>query len=112
MRTHGVGGLAFATAICAYINVLMLSHKLRVRIGKMGIKKIIASSIKGLIAASIMGLISYEIIKLQFATLFISLIISIIAGIISFVVIAKLLKSPEIEQLLNSLYKKNNAKNS
>jgi hypothetical protein len=59
-----------------------------------------------------MGLISYEIIKLQFATLFISLIISIIAGIISFVVIAKLLKSPEIEQLLNSLYKKNNAKNS
>jgi len=111
MRVLGVGGLALATAVCSYINVIMLAHKLRLRIGRMGIKTIMVSTAKGLAASAVMGLISYEIIQLNFAPLFISLIISILAGIVSFIVVAKLLKSPEIEQLQNSLYKKNNAKN-
>lgn len=113
MRTHGVGGLAFATAICAYINAVMLAYELRKRIGKIGIKKITLSSLKGLIAAFFMALVCSQIIKLKFPTLFLSLAVSIIVGIITFVIIAKLLKSQEIEQLLNGLiHKRNNAKKS
>jgi putative peptidoglycan lipid II flippase len=105
-----VGGLAFATAICAYINAYMLARCLKRRIGSIGIKTIFKSFIKGFISSIIMGIVCYVIIKINFANLFISLPISIITGIISFILISKLLKIQEVEILFDSFLKKYNAK--
>lgn len=105
-----VGGLALATAICAYINAYMLTRCLRKKIGTIGIKTIFNSFIKGFISSAIMGIICYMIIKLNFANIFISLPISIVAGIVSFILISKVLKIQEIEILFNSFLKRYNAK--
>ena len=105
-----VGGLALATAICAYINAYMLTRCLRKKIGTIGIKTILKSFIKGFISSAIMGVICYMIIKLNFANIFISLPISIIAGIVSFILISKVLKIQEIEILFKSFSKRYNAK--
>ena len=105
-----VGGLALATAICAYINAYMLTRCLRKKIGTIGIKTIFKSFIKGFISSGIMGIICYMIIKLNYANIFISLPISIIAGMVSFILISKLLKIQEIEILFNSFSKRYNAK--
>ncbi|MBQ1609466.1 MAG: murein biosynthesis integral membrane protein MurJ, partial [Elusimicrobia bacterium] len=64
MKPLGVGGLALATSACAYMNVFMLFYKLTQKIGKIGTRKIIVSSIKALIASGIMGIIAYEIMKI------------------------------------------------
>jgi putative peptidoglycan lipid II flippase len=111
MKPLGVGGLALATAICAYINALMLLYKLRIKIGQIGIYKILNSTLKTVIASVIMGIICYLILQLKIS-IFISLTLAIIIGLIIFIISSKLLKSPEIEQLLSAFLRKYNAKNS
>ncbi|GAB1401544.1 murein biosynthesis integral membrane protein MurJ [Elusimicrobiota bacterium] len=111
MKPLGVGGLALATAICAYINALMLAYKLRIKIGQIGIYKILNSTLKALVASFVMGIVCYLIVQIQIS-IFISLTLAIIAGLIIFVAVSKLLKSPEIEQLLSAFFKKYYAKNS
>lgn len=109
MKILGVGGLALATSLCAYMNVMMLLYKLKLKIGTIGAKKILISSIKALIASSVMGLVAYYIIQIKSLPLFINLILSILIAIICFVMLLKLLKSDEMEQILNGINKKTNA---
>ena len=111
MKVIGVGGLALATSICAYINFIILAYKIRNKIGALGITKIIKSLSKALAASIIMGIVCYFIMLINISY-FILLPISIIIGIGIFVLTAKLLKSEEIEQLLNTVLKKIHAKNS
>ena len=108
----GVGGLALATSLCAYMNVCMLFYKLKKKIGGIGAKKIFISSIKALIASMVMGIIAYQIMQIKFLPMIIALIISIICSIISFIILLKILKSQEMEQILSGINKKRNAKNS
>ena len=110
MKYLDVGGLALATAVCAYINAYMLAKFLKPKVGTIGIRSILKTSVKGFISSFIMGIICYAVIKINFASLFISLPISIIIGIISFVFISKLLKIQEVEILFNSFLKKYNVK--
>ncbi len=112
MRPLGVGGLALATSLCAYMNVFMLFYKLRKKIGKIGATKIFISSIKALIASMVMGIIAYQIMQIKFLPMIVALIISIICSIISFIILLKILKSQEMEQILSGINKKRNAKNS
>lgn len=111
MKPLGVGGLALATSIGAYINALMLIYKLRIKIGQIGIYKILNSTLKTTVASVIMGIICYFILQLKIS-IFISLTLAIIIGLIVFITVSKLLKSPEIEQLLSVFLKKYYAKNS
>ena len=112
MRPLGVGGLALATSLCAYMNVFMLFYKLKKKIGKIGAKKILISSIKALIASTIMGIIAYQIMQIKFLPMIIALIISIICSIISFIILLKILKSQEMEQILSGMNRKRHAENS
>jgi putative peptidoglycan lipid II flippase len=112
MKPLGVGGLALATSLCAYMNVFMLFYKLKQKIGKIGARKILISSLKALIASTIMGIIAYQIMQIKVLPVIIALIISIICSIISFIILLKILKSQEIEQILSGIHKKKNAKNS
>jgi len=112
MRPLGVGGLALATSLCAYMNVFMLFYKLKKKIGKIGAKKILMSSIKALIASSLMGIIAYQIMQIKVLPILITLMVSIICSILAFIILLKILKSSEIEQLLSGINKKRHAKNS
>lgn len=112
MKPLGVGGLALATSLSAYLNVIMLFYKLKQRIGKIGGLKILISSIKALIASVIMGVIAYQIIQIKFLHTAVALAISIICAIISFIILLKLLKFQEIEQIFSGMKKKKNAKKS
>ena len=112
MKILGVGGLALSTSLCAYINVAMLLYKLRLKIGAIGVKKVFSSSIKALTASSIMGIIAYEIMRINVLPVFMNLMFSIVIAIICFVLLLKLLKSDELEQILNGINKKTNAKKS
>ena len=112
MRPLGVGGLALATSLCAYMNVFMLFYKLKKKIGKIGAKKILLSSIKALVASGLMGIIAYQIMQIKVLPILVTLMISIICSIIAFIILLKILKSSEIEQLLSGINNKRNAKNS
>jgi len=112
MKPLGVGGLALATSVCAYINIIMLFYKLKQRIGNIGGKKILVSSIKALISSIVMGIIAYQIMQIKFLPMIVLLAISIICSIVSFIVLLKLLKSQEIEQIFSGINKKRNAKKS
>ena len=112
MNPLGVGGLALATSLCAYMNVFMLFYKLKKKIGKIGARKILISSIKALIASILMGVIAYQIMQIKVLPMILALIISIICSIISFIILLKILKSQEMEQILSGINKKRNAKNS
>lgn len=111
MQPLGVGGLALATSICAYLNSAMLLYKLRIKIGRIGIYKILNSTFKNLTASAVMGIVCYFIIQIKIP-LFLSLTIAIIAGLLIFIGVSKLIKSPEIEQLLSAFLRKYYAKNS
>ena len=56
MRILDVGGLAFATAIASFINLLILLYYLRKKIGRLGGKKVLLSLTKILLASSAMGI--------------------------------------------------------
>jgi len=56
MRILDVGGLALATAIASFINLLILIFYLRKRIGRLGGKKVLRSLAKILVASSAMGI--------------------------------------------------------
>jgi putative peptidoglycan lipid II flippase len=105
MTIIGVGGLALATSICAYINFIILAYKIRKKIGNLGIIKIIKSLSKAVVASVVMGIICYFIMLIN-ASYFILLPISIVFGIFIFILTAKLLKSEEIEQLLKAFFNK------
>ena len=107
MKTLGVGGLALATSLCAYLNIAMLFYKLKQQIGKIGGIKILISSIKVLIASMIMGLVAYQIIQIKFLNTIFALAISIICALISFIILLKLLKFQEVEQIFSIINKKN-----
>ncbi len=56
MRILDVGGLAFATAIASFINLLILLFYLKKKIGRLGGKRVLLSLAKILLASSAMGI--------------------------------------------------------
>lgn len=109
MKIIGVGGLALATSLCAYINVAMLLYKLKLKIGRIGTKKIVVSSLKAAAAAAITGLVAYMIMRINILPTIIILMMSIIISVILFVLSLKLFKSDELKQIVDGIKKKTNA---
>jgi len=105
MYQIGVGGLALATALSAYFNLLLLVVYLKKRIGKLGLKQILFSSLKVLLASIITGIVAYNMCKIS-VNLFISVPVSVVSGSIVFIVISYILKSEELKIILSDIFNK------
>ncbi|GMO64137.1 MAG: murein biosynthesis integral membrane protein MurJ [Endomicrobiia bacterium] len=99
MYRMGVGGLALATSLSAYFNLLLLIIYLKKRIGRLNIQQILFSFLKTLLASVITGIVSYNVCKIS-ERLFISVPISIISGVMIFVLVSYILKSEELRVVL------------
>jgi len=100
------GGLALATSISALFNVLMLIHHLRKRLGLLGGRKILESTLKLMAAAGVMAAVTFYCNQAFFdiaAPLGVKvgvLLGCILGGIIAFGFTAKVLKNEELDFLI------------
>lgn len=104
----GLKGLAFATSISAIVTALMMAITLRKKIGPYQIKDIIKVTLKILGASIMMGIISklsFIIIKNRFNEN-LSLILSVLIGIFSYVIIILFLKIKDIDILVDLIREK------
>lgn len=95
MYPMGVGGLALATAVASYFNLLLLVIWLKKRLGKIGLKKILFSSVKSFTGAILTGIAAFYACKIS-PSLFISVPFAVISGTAVFLISAKILKSEEL----------------
>jgi len=112
MKPMKHGGLALAVSLSSMINLITLLLILRMRLGKLGLKKVMFSLVKILFSSVVMGTTVYIIYHSKFwlthrfpAQEVIVLIISIISGVMVFLFCCYLLKSDEILSLWESLQK-------
>ena len=102
MGPLGHGGLALATSISATVNLIGLLIVLNRKVGFSGDMSVITSAIKSLIASAFMALIVVAIISYfdwrsaSLAVRLVTVITCVLVGIISYLFVAKILKSPEI----------------
>lgn len=92
-----LGGLALATSISATVNFLILYHILKKRIGRLGTKEIIDSFLRVLLSSIVMGIV----LKFLSAGAFCikGLILSMIAGPLTFIAAAYIFKVKELEKV-------------
>ena len=102
MFPMGVGGLALATAVSSYFNMVLLIFYLRKRIGKIGLKKILSSGLKSFTAALATGVSAWYACKIS-PNLFLSVPFAIFAGTAIFFIITKIAKSEELNVVLQML---------
>ncbi|MBM7610249.1 putative peptidoglycan lipid II flippase [Lysinibacillus composti] len=105
----GIGGLALATSISAIICSILLMGSLKRKIGPIGIKKISISFLKVTFASILMGLIaklSFDFITANLLTQGISLLISIIIGLLSYLLLIYLMKIEGVDVILNVVKRK------
>ena len=103
-----VGGLALATSLSSMLNLCLLSHFLRKRIGSFGGRKIIFSYLKILLASAIMGFLLLVVMrKLPLADSslreFAHLLFLIFIGFSSFIIMSLILKFDELKTLTKAL---------
>ncbi|MDR1087365.1 MAG: murein biosynthesis integral membrane protein MurJ [Endomicrobium sp.] len=98
MRPMGVGGLAFATALSSYFNVIVLAMHLRKRIGNLGLKQVMFSSFKSLMASIITAIVAWNVCKAS-DNLFICVPIAIFCAILAFIASSYILKSEELKTI-------------
>jgi putative peptidoglycan lipid II flippase len=101
MHSMGVGGLAFATALSSYFNVIVLAIYLRKRIGNLGLKQVMFSSFKSLIASIITAVVAWNACKVS-ENLFICIPVAIFCGILAFIASSYILKSEELKTVKNA----------
>ena len=101
------GGLALATSISALFNALLLIYFLRKRLGQMGGRLILFSTLKLALSSTLMGIIIYTCNLAWFdplAPLGVKVMVltgCIFAGIISFGIFSYLMKNEELIFFLN-----------
>lgn len=107
------GGLALATTLASQLNFVTLFLILRKRIGRMGGRMILSSTIKVVIASLLMGLGVYYISLMgEWSTSGISLekiailTMALISGVGLYLFMVFILRSPELSFLLGLLYEK------
>ena len=103
-----VGGLALATSLSSILNLCLLSHFLRKRIGGFGGREIMLSCLRILIASAIMGFLLLVIMRILPVADFslkklANLLILIFVGSGSFMLISMLFKFDELKILKRAL---------
>ena len=104
-RYLGIGGLALATSISATITPLLLIYSLRIKIGSIGIRSILFTTIKIITASIIMGVIARGVYNnlSELINYNLALIVSIIVGVAAYFSILIFMKIEEIELLIMNL---------
>ncbi|MCL2760406.1 MAG: murein biosynthesis integral membrane protein MurJ [Desulfuromonadales bacterium] len=113
MRPLLHGGLALASSLSAFANMLLLLYMLRRKIGRLGIRKMISSVWKSVLAGLPAGLVAYLIVNLydwsqtgaKFHKGFV-LGSGIMAAIIIYIALSLLLKSEEAVALIKFIRNK------
>ncbi len=106
------GGLALATSLAALFNVALLIHHLRKRLGLIGGKKILNSTLKMLSSAIAMGFVTYLCresffhVSDPFSTRLLALVACIFFGILVYALISHFTKNEEWHFLLDLRKKK------
>lgn len=101
----GIGGLALATSISALFTTILLFISLRKKIGPYGLKNMFISFSKIFVASIIMGISSYIFFNLVIVKygILLSLIISVILGMIIYCIEIYFLKIDEIEIIITAI---------
>jgi putative peptidoglycan lipid II flippase len=100
MRPMGVGGLALATTVSSYFNLILLVIYLKKRIGKLGLKQILFLSSKSLLAAIVTSITSWNMCRIS-DNLIIAVPVAIISGFIVFIIVSYILKVEELKIFLS-----------
>lgn len=118
VQSMGHDGLALATSLSTILTAVILLYELRKKIGMLGLKEIIQSSIKILISSLIMGMSMYLLYNYFMQTLipsrFIELIVVMITVLISGIVYLSclyILKVEELYFMINYIKDKMHGKN-
>lgn len=103
-------GLALATSLSSIICTILLFNSLSKKIDYFGQDKIIKTIIKSLLASAIMGIITYlghnmisSILGNAFTMKLISLMVSILLGMVIYIIMATILKIDEIGIMINKV---------
>ena len=94
-----IAGLALATSISGINSFIILFIILRKRIGDFGVKHIIVSFIKILISSCCMGLVCYFISKIELNKI-VSLVLTVGAGLVSYIVFCFIFRVKEAGELM------------
>ena len=109
VRRLGHSGLALATSVSGIITLVILALDLRKKIGSMGYRKMSLSVIKMFVATIIMGVAIkplYELLLRLNGSVLISLVISVLAGIIIYGLSCVLLKVKEMNMVVDTVKQK------
>ncbi len=103
-----IGGLAFATAISSFINMILLIIALRRRIGGIGGRKILSSFIRICFSSIIMGLICWYVMNyMAYSAKVVQVLVSILAGVVVYIVSSYIIGSKEIGHIKEMFVAKN-----
>jgi peptidoglycan biosynthesis protein MviN/MurJ (putative lipid II flippase) len=102
-----VGGLALATSVSSWFNVLVLGIMLHARIKAIDIMQIIKVFFKTVIASSIMAAASYyTAYRLFSGYILIATASSLVTGVITYFLVSIILKIPESKIIFSLLRRK------
>ncbi|MFA6134116.1 MAG: murein biosynthesis integral membrane protein MurJ [Phycisphaerae bacterium] len=103
----GPGAYGVATAVTFSANTLILAYMFRRRVGLFGGRKLAVSVLRSLAACAVMGAVIWPLKGLLAGRSDLLIVaVCVTAGAIAFLVAAKLLRAPEIDELLQSLRKR------
>lgn len=112
VKILGYAGLALATSISSLICIILLFKRLKEKVEYFGQDKIYSTMIKSLIAAIVMGIVtsvSYEYISVILGTGYmqeaITLFVSVVLGLIIYVIMSIVLKIEDTDIILNIIRK-------
>jgi putative peptidoglycan lipid II flippase len=112
MKSMKHAGLALAVSLSSMVNLMILTLILRMRLGKLGIKKVVFSSVKILLSSAAMGIIVYLTHQNEFFVYksfpmhdVIALCASMFSGVVVFALCSYILKSDELFSLWDSFKK-------
>lgn len=109
-KIMGIPGLALATSLSAMFTATLLSWSLKQRLGGLGLKKVLKSTVKILFASILMGVLarfSYEVMLLRLTLdSHLILLTAILVGVLSYGAMIYVLKIPEITSFFRDLQEK------
>lgn len=110
MQFLGVGGLALGTTVSLTVNFFVLLYLLRRKIGPMGLGKMAGSLTKTAAASAAMGIVIWlvdlglrEAVPATSAGFAVRVVVGLLAGVAVFLVVARLVKSPELNEVRDML---------
>lgn len=114
IRPLAHGGLAFATSIAAFVNMLLLFYVLRRRLGQMDGWAMFWTSVKSLVASLLMAVVIWvwserlltPLIGVRTLASLIILVTGTVIGVIVFAGTAKLLRMEEFEQTMGLMQRR------